>query len=111
MKTVHIAAIFAGLFAALAAVSAIQNRLSAAPQSVSSPTVAGINGPVKVCSGIQSGSWRDSISVPNTWTSEACKGFTQSVGTNTYQLGCANKNSISWGGLNGGTPAENSCGW
>ncbi len=90
-----------------------QNRLRAAPQVVNQPPVApeGIAGPVKICSGILNANWRDSITVPNTWNAEACKGFSQSIGTNQYQLGCANRNSISWGAVNGGTPAENACRW
>ena len=70
----------------------------------------GLTAPVKVCSGVLNANWRDTITVPDTFTAEACKGFSQSIGTNMYQLGCLQPNSISWGGLNSGTPSPN-CGW
>lgn len=84
----------------------VQSKLEA--KTVMAAT--GITAPAKLCSGILNSSWRDTITVPDNFTPEACKGFTQSIGANIYQLGCVQHDSISWGGLNAGPPSPN-CGW
>lgn len=70
----------------------------------------GLTGTVKICSAVADPYWRDSISVPDTFTAEGCKGYMTSVGAYHYQLGCIQRDSVSWGPFNGGTPSPN-CGW
>src|SRR5437016_1762073 len=60
-------------------------------------TTSGISGAVKLCSGVLAPHWRDTITVPDSFTSEGCRGFAASIGTSQHQLGCAHSNSISWG--------------
>jgi hypothetical protein len=70
-----------------------------------------ITGSLKLCSGVFSPSWRDTITVPDTWTSDVCKSYSKSIITPAYQLGCANPDNVSWGKINGGVPADNRCNW
>lgn len=70
----------------------------------------GLTGPVKICSAVADPYWRDSIAVPETFTAEGCRGYMTSVGAYHYQLGCIQRDSVSWGPFNGGTPSPN-CGW
>jgi len=50
----------------------------------------------KLCSGIVANNWRDSLVVPNTWTSAACLAYAKSVGATSWQLGCIGQNEIHW---------------
>lgn len=67
--------------------------------------------PVKLCSAVNDPYWRDTVSVPDSFTPEACKGYASSVGAVHYQLACISKDSVAWGALQGGTPPANSCSW
>ena len=67
--------------------------------------------PTKLCSAVVPGNYRDSISVPSTWTPDQCRRYASSVGASIYQLGCIFERSFSWGGLNGTPPPSNTCGW
>lgn len=72
----------------------------------------GLPAPVKLCSAIVPGNWRDTIAVPDTWTVGACQTFAETVIATHYQLGCADGNGIAWGGYNNANaPAGNSCKW
>ena len=64
----------------------------------------------KICSVIVDGNWRDTIWIPQGWGSSTCRSFRDSVGADTFQLGCLLANSFSWGSTNGGIP-RNNCGW
>jgi hypothetical protein len=127
-KTKLMLMVVIGMCAVMALVT-VQSALRAAPQakketSTKSVTIkgsfvphstamvapTGISGAVKLCSGVQAPNWRDTITVPDSWTPEACRGFAASIGTSQPQLGCAQANSISWGNPGGGTPSPN-CGW
>ena len=69
----------------------------------------GITNPVKLCSGI--GAWRDTVVVPDSWKAGTCQNYAVSIGVNSYQIGCANVDSFSWGNLDGGTPPVDDCKW
>lgn len=85
-----------------------QGKNVAAAKTVTVKT--GVTTSSKMCSGVNDPYWRDTITVPDTFTAEGCKGFAQSVGAAHYQLGCIQADSISWGAFNGGNPSPN-CGW
>jgi hypothetical protein len=87
----------------------VTQKESVNPHTTAS-TVA-ISTPVKLCSGVLGGQFRDTITVPDAWKAGTCQAFAYSVGTTAYQLGCANTNSFSWGAIDGGTPNDNSCNW
>jgi hypothetical protein len=71
----------------------------------------GITAPVKLCSGVLDGKWRDTITVPDSWSIGACQTFASAIGADTYQLGCANQNGISFGAGNNANPPSPNCGW
>jgi hypothetical protein len=75
------------------------------------PKPLSLASPIKLCSAVNDPYWRDTISVPDSFTPEACKGYASSVGAWHYQLACLAKDSVSWGALQGGTPSTNSCNW
>ena len=71
----------------------------------------------KVCSGVLPGIYRDTITVPQTWTPETCRQFAQLVVSEFWQLGCLNMNSFVFGegqDINVSTPnlpLNNTCNW
>lgn len=69
----------------------------------------GITNPVKLCSAIRS--WRDTIVAPDNWKAGTCENYAASIGASSYQLGCANADSFSWGDMGGGRPPANNCNW
>jgi hypothetical protein len=83
-------------------------------QALKAHTTAGATGlaaPIKLCSGIHDSAWRDTIVAPDSWKTGTCQTFAWSIGTEAYQLGCADANGFTWGNVNGGSPANNSCNW
>ena len=64
----------------------------------------------KLCSGIVPGNYRDTINVPYNWSPRTCRDFANSIGAETYQLGCITDTSFVWGQLGGGRPFSD-CGW
>ena len=86
--------------------------LGAAFQPHTTPGV-GTATPEKLCSAVHplTFNWRDTVIVPDDWSSETCKTFAKSLGLSQYQLGCANSNSFSWGDRNGSSPADDQCHW
>lgn len=66
--------------------------------------------PLKLCSAVTGGNWRDSIVVNDSWRAPACAEWARSVGAPEWQLGCLLDNTFSWGAPNGGQPNPN-CGW
>lgn len=77
-----------------------------------SPLMAQTNEPLsdKLCSGIVPGVFRDTINVPFSWSPRACKSFANSIGAQTYQLGCITYGGFVWGNSGGGRPFAE-CGW
>ena len=69
----------------------------------------GVPNPVKLCSGVSA--WRDTIVVPDTWKAGTCQSYAESIRSSTYQLGCANVDSFSWGNVGGGKPPADTCNW
>jgi hypothetical protein len=65
----------------------------------------------KLCSALLSPNSRDTIDAPNNWGSSTCQNFAWSIGSDNYQLGCANPDNVSWGNANGGTPSDDRCNW
>jgi hypothetical protein len=67
----------------------------------------------KVCSVTSQGgvNFRDTISVPQDWSFQACSAFATLVGAGTFQLGCAEDTGIVLGSPGGGKPQGNSCNW
>ena len=71
----------------------------------------------KVCSGGIPANYRDTITVPQTWTPETCRQFAQFVVSEFWQLGCLNKDSFVFGDsqdINVSTPnlpLNNTCNW
>ena len=83
-------------------------------QALNAHTMAhgtGVPGSIKLCSAVQHTNWRDTIVAPEGWAAESCKAFAASIGTSSYQLGCADDKSFSWGAIGGGPPPVDSCGW
>lgn len=82
----------------------------------SSPTDSG----TKLCSAVTPGNWRDSISVPATWTFRNCADHARAVGATTYELACVLGDRVSFPPKNTSiypeptspyrTPVPN-CGW
>lgn len=74
-----------------------------------------LTGTHKICSAVDPNRWRDTISVPNSWTRIRCAHFAISVGVDYYQIGCTGS-TYAWGSMVtlSGTPTlppGNSCGW
>lgn len=72
-----------------------------------------LTGTHKLCSIVVSGNWRDTILVPDAWSSGMCVSFMGSLGGTSAQLGCVTNAGFSWGtgsGVSPGIPATN-CGW
>jgi len=73
-------------------------------------TVNAQTGGTKLCSAVEPGNFRDTISVSSAWSAGTCQNYANSVRAQQYQLGCTFSNAFSWGSANGGTPNPN-CGW
>jgi len=79
--------------------------------------VAGLPTPAKLCSSINTDHWRDSIVVGQAFTVAGCSVLAGAIGADSYQLGCINKDSISFstaipvGNLYANFPPTNQCGW
>jgi hypothetical protein len=83
-------------------------------QALNAHTMAfgtGVSGSIKLCSAVQHTNWRDTILAPEGWAAQSCRAFAASIGTSSYQLGCADDKSFSWGAIDGGPPPADSCGW
>ncbi len=66
--------------------------------------------PIKACSVVVGGNWRDTMPVPQGWTEATCKDYMRITGANNYTLMCFFNNSVSIGTSSGGIPNPN-CGW
>jgi hypothetical protein len=66
--------------------------------------------PMKACSIWVSGNWRDTMPVPQGWTTATCSDYRRIMGAVSYNLVCFFNNSFSCGTDNGGIPNPN-CGW
>jgi hypothetical protein len=64
----------------------------------------------KICAVGSSGKWRDSISVPRTFTAASCDSFRHQSEADSYQLGCLFSDGVALGDKNGLPPKRN-CGW
>jgi hypothetical protein len=53
-----------------------------------SPPTPPVGSGIKLCSVVTPNSWRDSISVPASWTFINCADYARLVGAKTYELGC-----------------------
>jgi hypothetical protein len=79
-------------------------------------TTQALTGTTKVCSAVVIGAWRDSISVPNSWSIAWCQNWANSISATRYQVGCQfDPPGWSWGSLvsigsAAPTPTSN-CGW
>lgn len=83
------------------------------PSSQAEPTgeaTQALTGVQKICSAVSPDNWRDTIEVGDGWTNLACRGWAQSVGAPTWQVGCFFDSGFSWGAASGGLPNPN-CGW
>jgi len=112
-KLLSTALILAGITAAIPLSNSLYGQKASHNAMQEAKTVqgnTGLTGPVKLCSAVADPYWRDTISVPDGFMAEGCKGYMSSVGAFHYQLGCIHRDSVSWGPLNGGTPSPN-CGW
>lgn len=65
----------------------------------------------KLCSAVSPGNWRDTITVPSTWTRANCGSYAAGVGATSWQVACIESTSVTWGADGGGMPAYNTCGW
>lgn len=81
-----------------------------ADELVNETPVAELSGTHQICSVIGSG-WRDTMVVPNSWTSSDCNSFRSATGATTFQLGCLTNSSYSFGAAGGWLPPGNVCGW
>ncbi len=76
-----------------------------------SPPKAAVARPQKVCSAFTPYEYRDSISVPHTWSAAACNGLRLKWELASYQLVCLFPDgSMSIGKAGGGIPTPN-CSW
>ncbi len=64
----------------------------------------------KVCVAIMSGSWRDGLLVPATWSRKECVQYAKSSGVTHTVLGCVFSDRVSFGSIAAGIPSDN-CGW
>jgi len=71
----------------------------------------------KLCSGFNSGQFRDTIATAETWSTETCRAYAIAIGTSTWQLACMNKDSFVFGlpqstaNPTPNLPAGDTCGW
>lgn len=78
-------------------------------------TCAGVKG-CKLCSVVSPANFRDSFTVPGTWTAETCRQYALDVLTPKYEMGCIFKDDFSLGGVNdtsdtSPTLPNPNCGW
>jgi hypothetical protein len=70
-----------------------------------------ITGTHKICSVVTPGNWRDTLVVPQGWTSSDCNSYRSSVSASAYQLGCITNSTYYWGNPGGADPNPNPCNW
>ncbi len=70
-----------------------------------------LTGNSKVCSVTVRTSWRDTIVVPDGWTSATCDSWREAIGGTAFALGCITPTGFVMAVNGGALPVGNPCGW